>query len=178
MFATNFAKARERRKRSSHLVKVTSPLQAWMSNNGSNREGKMALLHSFAICHRINALPLGQASGIQVPLAAFLAAIPLLAFLSTTTSTLAIPIETDWDTSADLCSSSQVEAESHQSTNAMLQTLNFVTGTGVSNDQALPCNLRVEFHGLRRLLRTLSETWGLCLPMEAALKSIYEAITQ
>ena len=63
-------------------------------------------------------------------------------------------------------------------TTARIQTLDFANGIRLSDDQTLQCNLHVEIHGLRRLLRTLGETWGLCVPMEATLKSIYEAITQ
>jgi hypothetical protein len=144
----------------------------------NSQEGWMTLLHSFAVCRRLSDLPLQQASGIQVPLAAFLAAIPLLAFLSTNTTTLVIPIETDWRVSADLCGDPLVERDPHQSTTARIQTLDFANGIRLSDDQTLQCNLHVEIHGLRRLLRTLSETWGLCIPMEATLKSIYEAITQ
>lgn len=138
----------------------------------------MTLLHSFALCRRLSDLPLQQASEIQVPLAAFLAAIPLLACLSTNTTTLAIPIETDWRVSADLCGDLLVERDPHQSTAARIQTLDFANSIRLLDDQTLQCNLHVEIHGLRRLLRTLSETWGLCIPMESTLKSIYEAITQ
>lgn len=134
----------------------------------SGQEGRTALLHSFAICDRISNLRLGYASGIHVPFAAFYAAVTMLAFLSTGSATIAAPAEIDWAGTAG-------ETERHGSPSVARQRLSFVNGATI--DQGVTRNLQVEIHTLRRLLRTLGETWGVCVPMEATLKSLYEATT-
>jgi hypothetical protein len=92
----------------------------------------------------------------------------MLAFLSTGSATVTVPVEVDWAGAAE-------ENEIHGSPTVSQQRLSFVNGATI--DQGVTRNLQVEIHTLRRLLRTLGETWGVCVPMEATLKSLYEATT-
>lgn len=132
------------------------------------QEGRTALLHSFAICDRINDLRLGHASGIHVPFAAFYAAVTMLAFLSTGSYLIAAPATMDWAANVG-------DEGTDGATNAAGGALSFING--VVGDKSVTRSLQVDVHGLRRLLRTLGETWGICIPMEATLKSLYEAVT-
>lgn len=106
----------------------------------NGQEGRMALLHSFAICDRISNLRLGYASGIHVPFAAFYAAVTMLAFLSTGSTIITAPVEVDWAGSAE-------DDETHGSPYGSQQPSSFVNG--VSVDQGVVRNLQVEVHGLR-----------------------------
>jgi len=138
-----------------------------------NYSGRATLLHTFSICDRLKKLPQGDVTAMHLPYTVFSAAVTLLAFLSAGQATITVPAVIAW-------------ASPEQST-APLEDDDGRTVMGPETElfcQSVPMQhtvvrkLRVELQGLRTQMRILGATWGVCIPMEALLEALNQAISK
>jgi hypothetical protein len=136
-------------------------------------KGRATLLHSLSICDRLQKLPLADVMALHLPYTVFSAAVTFIAFLSAGQMNVSVPAVIEW--------------VSPEQRTAPLEDDEGRTIIGPETElfcQSVPIQhtvvrkLRVELQGLRTQMRILGATWGVCIPMEALLESLNQAIEE